>query len=396
MRVDLTCPVELWNCQIPTPEYPVCSMQMFNLSEKAVTSVQVCILCYDGEGVQFARHVERVAVDNASARQPFDVQLTCEDGAAAMDMEILIDKVWMEGGALWRRGMNESRQYTPPPRLQGKRCQVMQEMAGKDAVCFPSDQGNVWVCVCARPNGASDELCRRCGRDKHDVFTKLNQAAVEKIIFKRESEEEEKERRRIQEEVENERRMAEMQRRRKKRRRILIASVVSVLLIAAAAYGTVFHAIPYYRYTLAARSLENGQYATAKAQFTALGEYRDSQNMTVECDYLSALNAMNGGTYTSLQVAQSGFDALGEYKDSAARAREVRYIQAEKYLAAGEWDQAIAFYEQVPDYQDSGEKILVCRYAKAEAYFDMGDYENARAAFLELSGYRNADELAME
>ena len=143
MRVDLTCPVELWNCLIPTPEYPTCSMQMFNLSEKKVTHVQLCVLCYDGEGVQFARHVEKVEAVKALPRTVFEVDVAAEDALQAMDIEILIDKVWFEDKTLWRRGMNESRNYTPSPLLRGKRLSVMQELGGKDAVCYPSDQGTV-------------------------------------------------------------------------------------------------------------------------------------------------------------------------------------------------------------------------------------------------------------
>ena len=60
MRIDLTCPVELWHCKIPTADYPVLAMQVYNLSDKDVTSIQICVLCYNDHGEQFARHVERI------------------------------------------------------------------------------------------------------------------------------------------------------------------------------------------------------------------------------------------------------------------------------------------------------------------------------------------------
>ena len=34
MKIDLTCPVELWHFKMPTAEDPVCMVQLYNLSEK--------------------------------------------------------------------------------------------------------------------------------------------------------------------------------------------------------------------------------------------------------------------------------------------------------------------------------------------------------------------------
>ena len=75
----------------------------------------------------------------------------------------------------------------------------MQELAGRDAASYPSDQGKVWVCVCGRANAAREEECRRCRRNKHDIFTKFNEAAIEKIIFQRQSALEEEQRRQREE-----------------------------------------------------------------------------------------------------------------------------------------------------------------------------------------------------
>ena len=73
MRIDLTCPVELWHFQMPTKSYPVCTVQLYNLSEKTVASVQACFLCYDGDGEQIARHVERVQGLDAPTRCAFEM-----------------------------------------------------------------------------------------------------------------------------------------------------------------------------------------------------------------------------------------------------------------------------------------------------------------------------------
>ena len=195
MKIDLTCPVELWHCKMPTAQEPVLAMQVYNLSDKAVSSIQVCVLCFDAAGEQFARRVERVQGLDAPARYAFEMAVDAEEAVAAQDLEVLIEKVWFEDGTVWRRGASETLDFRLSPLLQGMRLQVMQELAGRDAASYPSDQGKVWVCVCGRANAAREEECRRCRRNKHDIFTKFNEAAIEKIIFQRKSALEEEQRR---------------------------------------------------------------------------------------------------------------------------------------------------------------------------------------------------------
>ncbi|MBQ6805751.1 MAG: hypothetical protein IJP04_13915, partial [Clostridia bacterium] len=310
MRIDLTCPVELWHCKMPVANDPVLTMQVYNLSDKEVSSIQVCVLCFDAEGEQFARHVERLQGLAAPSRHAFEMALEVEEGIEAQDLEVLIEKVWFEDNTVWRRGAASPAQFKPTPLLKGPQLQVMQELAGRDAASYPSDQGNVWVCVCGRPNAAKEEECRRCHRDKHEIFTKLNEAAVEKILFERQSILEEQQRRQREEA----RRIAQEKeaqlKKRRRRRKIIITTLVSVVLALGIAYGVYFHGIPYYNYYQATRALESNQYDSAKEQFLALADYRDSADMALECDYRAALSALNGGTYTSLRAAWNGFDAL--------------------------------------------------------------------------------------
>ena len=50
MKIDLSCPVELWHFRMPTADYPVVSLHMFNLSDKAVVSIQAAFLSFDEAG----------------------------------------------------------------------------------------------------------------------------------------------------------------------------------------------------------------------------------------------------------------------------------------------------------------------------------------------------------
>ena len=396
MRIDLTSPVELWHCRMPSPDDPALTMQIYNLSDKDVRSIQVCVHCFDAQGERFARHVERILGLDGPARHVFEAGLELEEAALAQDIEVLIEKVWFDDNTVWRRGLAEPMEFRPSPLLQGPQLQVMQELAGRDAASYPSDQGAVWVCVCGRPNSAHEDVCRRCRRDKHAIFTQLNEAAIERVIFQRQSVMEE-EQRHQREEARRQNAVREArQRRLRRRRRIILTTLITILLSLALVYGIFFHGIPYYRYYQANRALENSQFDSAKEQFLALGDYQDSADLALECDYRAAMNALNGGTYTSLRAAQNGFDALGGYKDSAIRAQEARYVYADKLLAAGNWAEAIALYETVPNYSNARMKRSQAEYEWALELMSKKDYEGARAKFLSLGSFQNSESNAKE
>ncbi len=396
MRIDLTCPVEVWKCHIPTAENPFCTLQMYNLSQENVSSLQVAILAFDAEGTQISRHVERVLTPEAEKQHVFELSVQDEEDVTATDLEILIEKVWMEDGSVWRRGSAEMTEYTPEKPLEGDQRGVMRTLAGPDASCLPSDQGHVWICVCSRVNPSTADHCARCGRDKHDVFLKLNRAELEKIILRRRSEQEEKEREEREKERLAEEEKAEVRRKKKRRRRIIRNTVISLVLAAVLFALVWFFGIPYYRYLRASQALENGQYAAAREQFSALNDYSDSAQMVVECDYQSALASLRYGTYTSLASAQEAFGALGSYKDSAERAREAAYTRGEKYFAASRWEEAADMYAQVEGYSDASEKRIRSVYAWAGDLFRAGDYAGAREKYLSVSSFGDSAEMARE
>ena len=396
MRIDLSSPVELWHCRMPSQDDPVLTMQIYNLSDKDVRSIQVCVHCFDADGEQYARHVERLQGIDGPARHVFEAALEVEEAVYAQDLEVIIEKVWFDDNTVWRKGLAEPIEFMPSPLLKGPQLQVMQELAGRDAASYPSDQGAVWVCVCGRPNSAREDTCRRCLRDRHAIFTKLNQAAIEGVLFMRQSAIEDEQRRQREEQ----RRQAAVRetrlRRLRRRRRIILTTLISILLVIGLFYGVYFHGIPYYRYYQANRTLENGQYDSAKEQFRALVDYRDSADLALECDYRAAMNALNGGTFTSLRAAQSGFEALGDYKDSAERAQEARYVYAEKLLASGNWEDAISLYEAVPNYSNARMRRSQAEYEWALELMGKKEYEEAREKFLSLGSFQNSESNAKE
>lgn len=78
----------------------------------------------------------------------------------------------------------------------------------------------------------------------------------------------------------------------------------------------------------------------------------------------------------------------------------LEYKQAEKYVANGQYDEAIEKYETLNDYRDSADRVEECKeivlekkYMYAIGMMDAGDYEGAIANLESLKGYKNSDEL---
>ena len=66
-------------------------------------------------------------------------------------------------------------------------------------------------------------------------------------------------------------------------------------------------------YKKAMSMYENGQYEEAAAKFTELGDYEDSQDMVMACNYEAAKVLFDAGDY---EEAKKAFAELGDYEKS--------------------------------------------------------------------------------
>lgn len=415
MKIDLTCPVELWHYALPTQQYPVCRLQLFNLTEQPVSSIQAAFACYDAQGVLLSRQVERVQGLSGEGRSAFEMAVEIEEGAQAAGLDFSIEKVWFADGTVWRHASGNTSDYVPNALPVGRRLDVLRYLAGPDALGFPSDQGAVWMCVCGRPNSAGEDMCRRCGRNKREVFTSFNEAVVETVIFEHENAMEEKARRERAETQRIAQEQEEARLKKQRRRRRITLAVTLTVLAAVLAFGVTFHGIPFYRYYTACRQLENGVYTTARTQFEQLAAqqgkrslpikidainldidlfdirlYESSAELAQECTYRQAMEMMNTGTITAIRNAQDAFDGLGAYRDSKELALHTRYLRAERLLSTGQYEAAIALFNEVSSYADAAERSKNASYQWAQSLMDALDYSGARAKFLGLGKYEDA------
>ncbi len=415
MKIDLTCPVELWHYALPTPQYPFCRLQLFNLTEQTVASVQASFACYDGEGLLISRQVERVQRLEGKGRSAFEMAVEIENGVQAAGMDFSVEKVWFEDGTVWRHTAGNVSQYTPNVLPAGRRLEVLRYLAGQDALGYPMDQGAVWLCVCGRPNAAGEDTCRRCGRLKRDVFTGFNEATVEKIIFEHENAMEEmarQERAQARQQAESDEKARQKKRRRRRR---FTAVILGTLTAAILGFGVYFHGISAYRFFAAGKQLENGVYSAAKAEYDTLAAQRGKRSLPVkidaigldidlldmqlyyksaelsrECTYRQACETLGTGTVPALRTAQDAFDGLGDYKDSQTMALEARYRRARLLMSSRQYESVVSLCDEMTGYKDSATLRSGAEYQLATQLMEAGNYQAAREKFLALGSFEDA------
>lgn len=95
-------------------------------------------------------------------------------------------------------------------------------------------------------------------------------------------------------------------------------------------------------------------------------------------DYRKAVSEQETGNYSS---AIEIFSKLGEYKDSNERSRQCNYMLAQQEMSQGNYAEAMAIFENLGDYEDSISIQKQCAFDYGKALFDACDFANAREQF---------------
>lgn len=140
-------------------------------------------------------------------------------------------------------------------------------------------------------------------------------------------------------------------------------------------------------YKTAMQLMESRDEAAASEMFKALGDYKDSADLAMECDYTVAKDTYDAGQY---EKAAELFTALGNYEDSAEQVNACRYAIAQTTYDAGEYEKAAELFTALGDYEDSAEQVSACRYAIAQSAYDAGEYGKAAELFAALGDYKDS------
>ena len=119
--------------------------------------------------------------------------------------------------------------------------------------------------------------------------------------------------------------------------------------------------------------------------------------------YSKAEKLLAAGDYDN---AIAAFAALGDYKDAAERIPQTEdakieaqkaqdYEDAEALMAAGDYNGAIAAFKKLGNYEDATEQVQECLYTEAEQLQEQGENVEAAMAFGKLAQYKDARERSL-
>ena len=107
----------------------------------------------------------------------------------------------------------------------------------------------------------------------------------------------------------------------------------------------------------------------------------------LQVDYDKAVGLMKNGEY---EEAIAIFEEIINYKDCQLKIKECKYNQALALMQNGKYEEAIAIFEEIADYNDCQAKIEECKYNQALALMQNGKYEEAIAIFETLGNYKDS------
>lgn len=390
MKIDLTCPVELWQYAMPAQGEGECTFTMNNLSDKVVTSVQVTLHCFDANDELLFRQTERVQGLKADAGERFSLVILPSEWNGVEGVDLVIEKVWFDDASVWRKGNAPLAHYEPNALPAGRALDELRFVAGPDAAGYPQVQEQVWLCVCGRANALENQRCCRCERRRDAVFASFSQENVKHVIASHEQKLNETARKAREEnnvlQENREKQRAAKRRRRKKAVRLAVSGVV----LAAAVVAVTQWGLPTLKYHTASQLLEDGEYDQAIAAFSGMGDYRDAETQVLECEYQKAMALLAEGNGDSMLEAEQLFLSLGTYAQSQENAKEAAYCLANLYLEQGLYEKAAERYQALGTYDQSERKLQESIYRQACAMYDAEGYEAARALLLGLNGYEPA------
>jgi hypothetical protein len=390
MKIDLTCPVELWQYTTPTPEHPECGFALNNLCDKVVVSVQTTLVCFGEQNKPLFRQVERIQGLNAAPGERFSIALLPSQWEGVQNIDLVIEKVWFDDTTIWRRGSAPLTDYDDNTLPPGRKLDQLRFVAGPDALGYPELQANVWMCICGRPNSLQSDRCCRCERRRESVFATCAMENVEQLNAVHEQKLADAARAAREDASRLAEERARQQAKMNRHKRVVRRTILITVCVTAAGAAALIWGVPALKYAQATTMLKSGAFDDAHAVYLELKGYRDADILAQECDYQKAAGLAASGTEADQQNAVSVYQALADYKDSADLALKAMYKLGQTQLAAEEYDAAADTFQTLGSYADSAAMLRETQYRQADKMLQNGSYVAARILFSDLGDYQDA------
>lgn len=141
---------------------------------------------------------------------------------------------------------------------------------------------------------------------------------------------------------------------------------------------------------------ESGKYEEAFYLFQELGDYKDSIELSNECQYRIAKDFLALKKYDE---ANEIFSKIPQYKDSETLCKECIYQKIVLLIEQEQYDTALAELDTIPDYKDSSDLVILTNnwlaYKKGYQSIKKRDYADAYDVFSQIQGFQDVDDILL-
>ena len=284
---------------------------------------------------------------------------------------------------------------------------------GTMLVFEPLFQKNYWLCACGSFNWSDERVCSQChvGRSWLEKNTRLDvledqkqrqatesqqmiaeiQSRANQMDDKSAEKEEFKRRKEIYEKQQKKQKS-------KKRTKVILIVLLIALAVAGICYGVFGFAIPYFRYSDAVSAMQNKQYDKALTTFQNLGDFMDSKQYVLQCQYDKADDLFRSGKY---EEAAEIFKSISPFSDSRERYVTCLMTYADNLKEDNKKDnyiKAADLYAKLGNQSGAPQKLEECLeglYNQGLYYLNKdGNYVEAAKNFeyLKNHNYKDAEE----
>ena len=171
--MDLTCPVEFREAEVlyDSAGRAQVYLTLFNLSQDVVQSVYLMVTLLDADGSSLYVRPLRAASLAVAARSSFTIATAADNLEPFVSANVLVPEVAFAYAATWTVDDGAIVDCSTDDLTPGHDRTALLDVAGADAVCFPTRLDYAWVCVCGRYNLLDSTACIRCGRERDAAFT---------------------------------------------------------------------------------------------------------------------------------------------------------------------------------------------------------------------------------
>lgn len=391
MKIDLSCPVEVWEASCPTPEQEACRLKLFNLTDKTVTSVEINVFTEDKNGRELQHVIHRCYSLHGRPHSAFEAGIAMEYCGDAVRAEATAMKVWFDDNTVWRKDRTPLTEYTSNVLPPCKDLDMLQYIAGPGAIGFPEEQEQVWICICGRANNPADTFCARCRQTKARIFESYNRETIRdqyalkerQLALRSRAAREDNARLQMEREEEYYQKTAKETGDHRLLTALLITVVFTLLLF--------FVGIPGLRVMSAVYGMEHGHAAEAEQILTELRTFPGAEGQLERCRGLRAEQTLGSGNIDALAEAAEIFRSRGT-GEADAMALTADYERAKLLMDQGSPKEARELFRSLGEYENSPELLRECSYRIACELFDSSFYGMALEEFSALDGYLDSAE----